>query len=384
MSERDELLAAIISEPQDDVVRLVFADWLEEHGEADRAEFIRIQIELARRADFTTLEPHPSIGGFANRSSHELNSRATQLLAANEDNWRSEFPHLGRLSEDFERGFVESCNLNHIAGGSPVQMATDFITTTPGRSLIMLVSATGFSDTNETIEGEIHRIECIPMVIEYVFENYFPCFDPASIRQLVVRGSSYGYFRELPTQFPEVAAKQLTHLTVNECNVRDAFPRLFAHEYVELLHLEISACRLNDEDVGNLFRVGRFPKLRSLGLANNLFGAPAVEAIVGSSVFSQLVSLDLSDCVTIGPDAALVLLRSRLPEYLRHVGLSDTAIPIQSRQQIEARMSRSEKQSGIVHKVVASDVSGTQRRVNLFVVIIVIVVAIVVATMVIL
>src|SRR5262249_32452387 len=31
-----------------DIVRLVFADWLEEHGQPERAEFIRIQCELER------------------------------------------------------------------------------------------------------------------------------------------------------------------------------------------------------------------------------------------------------------------------------------------------------------------------------------------------
>ena len=41
-------LTAIVAEPDDDTRRLVAADFLEEHGEADRAAFIRLQIELAR------------------------------------------------------------------------------------------------------------------------------------------------------------------------------------------------------------------------------------------------------------------------------------------------------------------------------------------------
>src|SRR5262249_51187264 len=32
-------------------VRLVYADWLEEHGQPERAEFIRAQVELAREND---------------------------------------------------------------------------------------------------------------------------------------------------------------------------------------------------------------------------------------------------------------------------------------------------------------------------------------------
>lgn len=43
-------LAAIIADPDDDTARLVAADFLEENGDADRAAFIRIQVELARLA----------------------------------------------------------------------------------------------------------------------------------------------------------------------------------------------------------------------------------------------------------------------------------------------------------------------------------------------
>ena len=46
MSERENLYAAICAAPRDDLPKLVFADWLDEHGDAaDRAhaELIRIQ-----------------------------------------------------------------------------------------------------------------------------------------------------------------------------------------------------------------------------------------------------------------------------------------------------------------------------------------------------
>jgi uncharacterized protein (TIGR02996 family) len=41
------LLADILANPEDDTVRLVLADWLDEHGDPERAEFIRVQVELA-------------------------------------------------------------------------------------------------------------------------------------------------------------------------------------------------------------------------------------------------------------------------------------------------------------------------------------------------
>lgn len=48
MSEREAFLRAIIDDPTDDGVRLVFADWLDEQGENDRAELIRVQIAIAQ------------------------------------------------------------------------------------------------------------------------------------------------------------------------------------------------------------------------------------------------------------------------------------------------------------------------------------------------
>lgn len=50
MTDRESFLAAIKANPNDDIPRLVFADWLEEHAECDRdvatAEFIRISCTL--------------------------------------------------------------------------------------------------------------------------------------------------------------------------------------------------------------------------------------------------------------------------------------------------------------------------------------------------
>ncbi|HVK16531.1 MAG TPA: TIGR02996 domain-containing protein [Fimbriiglobus sp.] len=44
----ENLLRAVVAASADDVPRLVAADWLDEHGQPERAEFIRVQVELAR------------------------------------------------------------------------------------------------------------------------------------------------------------------------------------------------------------------------------------------------------------------------------------------------------------------------------------------------
>jgi uncharacterized protein (TIGR02996 family) len=70
------LLQAILDDPEDDGLRLVYADWLEEHGEPERAEFIRVQLEL---------EPHRF--AIDRPRVRELLAREAELLGRYEDQW---------------------------------------------------------------------------------------------------------------------------------------------------------------------------------------------------------------------------------------------------------------------------------------------------------
>ncbi len=44
----ESFLQDISAHPEDDTPRLIYADWLEDNGDAQRAEFIRVQVELAQ------------------------------------------------------------------------------------------------------------------------------------------------------------------------------------------------------------------------------------------------------------------------------------------------------------------------------------------------
>jgi uncharacterized protein (TIGR02996 family) len=101
MSEHDAFLRAILAEPDEDGARLVFADWLDEHGDPDRADFIRVQCELARLP-----EPEPA--------RDPLENRERALLARHEAAWLGEWP-AGIVEWAFRRGFVEE-----VAGPSAV------------------------------------------------------------------------------------------------------------------------------------------------------------------------------------------------------------------------------------------------------------------------
>jgi uncharacterized protein (TIGR02996 family) len=48
MHEETPFITAIQAEAAPDITYLVYADWLDEHGHADRAEYVRLCVELPK------------------------------------------------------------------------------------------------------------------------------------------------------------------------------------------------------------------------------------------------------------------------------------------------------------------------------------------------
>jgi uncharacterized protein (TIGR02996 family) len=100
MNQEDAFLQAIREEPDDDTVRLIFADWLEERGDP-RSEFIRLQCALAGMAEEDERRP-------------ALQELAERLLRQHQPRW------VGSLSSRvtgyaFRRGFVEEITISAAA-----------------------------------------------------------------------------------------------------------------------------------------------------------------------------------------------------------------------------------------------------------------------------
>src|SRR5215208_5695078 len=93
MSDEDALLAAIAAHPEEDTPRLVYADWLDENGQPERAEFVRVQCELARLGEHDD-SPRKA----------ELRQREKKLWTRHRRAWRADLPAEVRR-DPFERGF---------------------------------------------------------------------------------------------------------------------------------------------------------------------------------------------------------------------------------------------------------------------------------------
>src|SRR5262249_3843859 len=96
MRDQEALLQAIREAPEEDAPRLVYADWLEDHGDPDRAEFIRLQVERGHEPG----EPHWRY----------LPPREQELLRKHQKAWLGP---LARWKNDleFRRGFLEHLSL---------------------------------------------------------------------------------------------------------------------------------------------------------------------------------------------------------------------------------------------------------------------------------
>jgi uncharacterized protein (TIGR02996 family) len=102
MDEMLSFLRAIAEDPRDEAVRLVFSDWLEEQGHTERAEFIRLQIALAR------LDP-------TDESYPGLTARMYRLGIFTTPGQIPGFDHLPdkQLKVGFRRGFLEDVDTRH-------------------------------------------------------------------------------------------------------------------------------------------------------------------------------------------------------------------------------------------------------------------------------
>jgi uncharacterized protein (TIGR02996 family) len=99
--DQQALYAAVVASPDDDLPRLVYADWLEEHGDADRAEFIRVQCRLANSSP-------------DDADHFDLLERETELRATAADEVAPEWPPLpaGWQRGAVRRGFPEEVILH--------------------------------------------------------------------------------------------------------------------------------------------------------------------------------------------------------------------------------------------------------------------------------
>jgi uncharacterized protein (TIGR02996 family) len=165
MATRDGFRRAIADEPDDDSHRLVFADWLDDNGEPERAELIRIQCELARGVE-------------DGERLVTLSLRERELLIGHWGAWLGALDQRPWKSPRFERGMVQlSVNLSDFLKPKPQTQATEWFP----RACV-----TGLTLRNHTALPGLYRCPLLAELSSLSLWN--PLLDDEGIRQLAQSG----------------------------------------------------------------------------------------------------------------------------------------------------------------------------------------------------
>lgn len=243
-------LAEIAASPDDDLPRLVYADWLEERGDP-RGEFIRVQCELARHPD----DPH-------------LCARETELLASHRKEWLREIREAKPTYVEFRRGFIHSLAF---FGDRFARCASQIFAAAP------LIQAL----TLQRCRKECPELELIPK--------------QTFIRDLKLIRSQVGPVGA--RRLSQCVGLRLTSLTVDSGSLGLQAIGLLsrAAHFKEVESLDFSRNGIGDEDLEVLADVWQPTRLRTLNLSQNYVSDRGLGTLVSTPALSRLRELDLYD-----------------------------------------------------------------------------------------
>jgi uncharacterized protein (TIGR02996 family) len=328
MTHDEAFLQEIVDNPDDDTPRLIFADWLDEHDQSDRADFIRVQCALARM-------PPDDPRRF------DLEEREGELLAERGDAWAAPLPGLN-IHCAFRRGFVDSLVL---LGVQFLEHREELLQRFPVRHVHF--QGTFDQAMIEALAGcdLLGRLAGLGLSGVYVPRpaNWRALFSSARLSGLRVLNVSNA--RLAPEDLHALTASaHLARLRVfdlsNNPQLSGAATRNLAAwpQLSELDALRLDNLDLDDAAVARLVasphlgrlqtlglvrnpRIGRagfhalahapaLASLRHLDLSHNWIAAREVQALASSPVWKQLTSLDLSYSGGLRPEGVQVLAAS--------------------------------------------------------------------------
>ena len=234
ISEHEPFLRAIIEAPDDDAVRLVYSDWLEENGDIERATYIRTSIQLAR-----------------------AEVKNTKLVNQNRDQhakgWKKWLAHAGidwqqtGFRPKFQRGFIEAA---HYLGSRPFFANADRLF-----AIAPLQSIT---------------IDCFQL-------------DDASLLRLA--------------RMPELLRLHTLNLLGHQRCSTGAWTALFRSNGMQnLKSLSLDNCNLGERETRVLASSPMLTKLQRLCLDSNDPGVAGCRALIDSPFLQNLRFLDITEC----------------------------------------------------------------------------------------
>jgi uncharacterized protein (TIGR02996 family) len=307
MSERGDLLRAILESPEDDAPRLVFADWLEEQGDTMRAEFIRIQCAMA----------HYPEGTSRNRP---LQERSIQLERFGRTSWAEELQG-SVLGLAFRRGFVDEVQLT---AENFLLAAEKLLQIQPIRVWEFRPPAffqRGIPLTNLAQSPSIEKVRVLKSSYYSADELLMTLARSAKLEGLqgLTIAGQYPHSESILALFnaaPNLC--ELEALDASMTNLRDLWRRGTPSR---IKKLSLIRSRVTDFAVEQLARSPASASIESLSLDLNQIGERGAEALAASEYLTNLKELSLAE-TQIGDVGVATLALSPILKQVRLLNLS--------------------------------------------------------------
>jgi uncharacterized protein (TIGR02996 family) len=262
MASAEPLLQAIVDEPEDNALRLILADWLEDQGDPSsvaRAELTRIQVELGR-ADLDV----------ARRQ--EMTTRQAQILRARAEGWLGPLRKIVRRWEVNKGTFRVVMEADALAKRKTQALAEEWF----ARAWVQELCLTGYTRRWGPLFGlpQMERLHSLELD-----RNDFPMSGALDLAA--------------STRLTRLSALTFDHNQIGEQGIR-VLATSKALIGLRKLVFRNNLTRTNGASMRALLGGRHWPRLRSLGLISCLWG-DAIEALASAPGLARLTALDLSD-----------------------------------------------------------------------------------------
>ena len=286
MSDEKALLAAIWEHPHEDTPRLVYADWLQENGQPERAEFIRVQCEMAKLA-----EDDPRF-----RTARAASNRLSKKWGAK---WKATLPRNARTGQ-WHQGFFQPDDRG-IQLAALLRMPTRELLAAPTRSFSVMDAADRFDD-----------------LLAWPFLDRLNTF---YLRERVPAGN----WLERALNCRDFC--NVCKISLIGCPVRvsELETLLTAWQARRIVEIHLGGSKIGDEGLRVLLSHPVLPDVRELGISGIGLTASGVRALADSSYRPPVPDLTLA-WNPIGDAGIAELVRWSGLGRIRKLGLNDTEI----------------------------------------------------------
>lgn len=282
----EPFLATILDRPAEDGPRLVYADWLEEQGDADRAAFIRVQVELARLGDD---DPRRD----------RLTDRETALRERHGEIWRAEIPEWARTGCDFGRGFVEHVTVwrewrhdygEALSAAAPVvkitlQNVDDVVATFAPHPNVRYLSDLVVLDDQMSFDAMMKLLNPVSVVAPLTALRFMGTMFGDTGVNIITNARGLTNLEQLELKRCAIPARGVLRLTdLNEPN-----------SLTNLRRLDLTDNNLESDSVWTLTHSEFVRRLTHLVLNDNEITSDGVQAIIESPYLGNLTHLELDD-----------------------------------------------------------------------------------------